>query len=1086
MHTDSYINKKNFGYSVSIGETYAAIGNPSFDTFSSSSSCVVEEGSVDIYKLNTFIHDKFEYLKTIKNASFSDYILYSESETSILTTHDSIRNWQDLAISDNGANVVAVVASGFIYTSADSGSTWVARDSARAWRSVASSTDGSRLAAVAYSGFIYTSSDSGVTWVPRDSARTWTGIAMSDDGSKLVACAELDYLYVSSDYGVNWIPKGPATSPQYTGVASSNDGVNLVAVATAGAGYIYTSNDSGLTWVQRGSLGSWKCVASSGDGSKLVAGIFLGFLYTSTDYGVTWTPRATSQVWWSVTSSDSGNVLWAIANNGLIHRSADSGVTWDVANTTVLFWQALCVSSDESVIVVAEYGGSLYTLSYLGDLYLETEINTLSNIDSSSYDASPLLISSYNDIKILQSDFGRSVDICDSTCAIASTKVVYVLLHTEDIVRISEGVVEIHDLSKTSSLIYSIYPSDVPSTFYTGSYSFGWSVSINDDFLAVGSPYTINSGSVFLFKSSSVGYTFHSRLTGSAPSDSLYGSCIKLDKSYNKLVVGNGSIVNNTGRAYLYEFISSSNLWVESKYFVSDREGENLNFVEVPQYDSVFTLPDGFGNSVSIYCSSSSDTTVVIGSPYDRIYKEYSGSSCYRNGCVYVFDSVSCSLSGSSSSFWNQTKLFGDEDAFKYNRFGHSVDLDGDNLLISSPKFLSEFSSSYIQNTLFKANDCNSTSEDDFLGMFYIYQKSNGSWDNIYSKFKPRKKYGHPHCFFAHGVSIKNSNVIVGSPVAIVDTNRILSTPIFSYVNGGFNIFNISDYEAHHHVGNVFYKTGKMVISTSGSIFDDMFKSDVSDEPIYDISYNSKEQIYEKEIICTVLPGEFNYSTNPTSYYYPEFILDLNKNGKFDFSDCDKILRAIYRKLSGSETWWELFPFDYPETSGEIVEKSLFYYNLSSSFKNVSQVYLRDSILSDDEYNHIVDNLNISLDINSDGITDLLDLSIIWKYFSNGLTPDVYSKMISAVSVEGGRSDYSTVKDYLDSITGKNSVPTIIDNFQTRWISGSFNSTGSYLSPYITSIGLYNGLDLIALAKLGTPIKNEGIFPLNFIVRFDI
>ena len=52
--------------------------------------------------------------------------------------------------------------------------------------------------------------------------------------------------------------------------------------------------------------------------------------------------------------------------------------------------------------------------------------------------------------------------------------------------------------------------------------------------------------------------------------------------------------------------------------------------------------------------------------------------------------------------------------------------------------------------------------------------------------------------------------------------------------------------------------------------------------------------------------------------------------------------------------------------------------------------------------------------------------------------------------------------------------------------TGSSNPTASFLAPYITTIGLYNQADLVAVAKLGTPIKNEGYFPLNFIVRFDI
>lgn len=46
--------------------------------------------------------------------------------------------------------------------------------------------------------------------------------------------------------------------------------------------------------------------------------------------------------------------------------------------------------------------------------------------------------------------------------------------------------------------------------------------------------------------------------------------------------------------------------------------------------------------------------------------------------------------------------------------------------------------------------------------------------------------------------------------------------------------------------------------------------------------------------------------------------------------------------------------------------------------------------------------------------------------------------------------------------------------------------TGSYLAPYITTIGIYdNDGDMVAVAKLPTPIKNLPDYDMNFIVRFD-
>ena len=59
-------------------------------------------------------------------------------------------------------------------------------------------------------------------------------------------------------------------------------------------------------------------------------------------------------------------------------------------------------------------------------------------------------------------------------------------------------------------------------------------------------------------------------------------------------------------------------------------------------------------------------------------------------------------------------------------------------------------------------------------------------------------------------------------------------------------------------------------------------------------------------------------------------------------------------------------------------------------------------------------------------------------------------------------------------------------SFDDYFVSGSVDPTGSYLAPYITTIGLYDeNLDIIAVAKLPQPIKSLPDYPLNFIIRFD-
>jgi hypothetical protein len=66
------------------------------------------------------------------------------------------------------------------------------------------------------------------------------------------------------------------------------------------------------------------------------------------------------------------------------------------------------------------------------------------------------------------------------------------------------------------------------------------------------------------------------------------------------------------------------------------------------------------------------------------------------------------------------------------------------------------------------------------------------------------------------------------------------------------------------------------------------------------------------------------------------------------------------------------------------------------------------------------------------------------------------------------------------------SINSTYAGFEHYDLSGSVDSTGSFLAPFITTIGLYDdNCDLVAVAKLPQPIKSEPDIPVNFIIRFD-
>jgi hypothetical protein len=141
-------------------------------------------------------------------------------------------------------------------------------------------------------------------------------------------------------------------------VASSADGTKLVAVAYGD--YIYTSADGGANWIARDSSRLWKSVASSADGARLVAAVPYGGIYTSSDGGVTWTGQSSPGLnWSSVASSADGMRLVAAVAGGPIYTSIDGGQTW--ATGPSQNWASVASSEDGTRLVAVVNGGQIYT-----------------------------------------------------------------------------------------------------------------------------------------------------------------------------------------------------------------------------------------------------------------------------------------------------------------------------------------------------------------------------------------------------------------------------------------------------------------------------------------------------------------------------------------------------------------------------------------------------------------------------------------------------------------------------------------------------------------------------------------------------
>ena len=109
-------------------------------------------------------------------------------------------------------------------------------------------------------------------WTPRENDRLWSAVASTPDGAKLFATS-VHQIYASADSGVTWTPlPNPDTVTFDPGIhwhriATSADGTKVVALLSAGQ--FYTSTNSGLSWTAQESVWNWGGATMSADGTKI-------------------------------------------------------------------------------------------------------------------------------------------------------------------------------------------------------------------------------------------------------------------------------------------------------------------------------------------------------------------------------------------------------------------------------------------------------------------------------------------------------------------------------------------------------------------------------------------------------------------------------------------------------------------------------------------------------------------------------------------------------------------------------------------------------------------------------------------------
>ena len=279
--------------------------------------------------------------------------------------------------------------------------------------------------------YIYTSTDYGATWTKKNSPEPrvaglgrLSSIVSSSDGTKLLSTNLLN-LYTSTDSGTTWTKRAHPT--RWGGIASSSDGTKLV--AGEGNGSIYTSTNSGETWTQRidgSTSGYWKAFASSADGTKLVTatvgGSEGGSIYYSINSGVSWIQSSAGAGRWPAFASSSDGSKIFTSRGGRYYNSTDGGkiitsnnyganwqeLTGGIGNGN---WDSIAISSDGSKLLTGNStGGYIYTSKDSGASWQEvTAIGTRRwTAFASSSDGTKLVAANYGGFIYYSTDSGLS------------------------------------------------------------------------------------------------------------------------------------------------------------------------------------------------------------------------------------------------------------------------------------------------------------------------------------------------------------------------------------------------------------------------------------------------------------------------------------------------------------------------------------------------------------------------------------------------------------------------------------------------------------------------------------------------------
>ena len=628
-----------------------------------------------------------------------------------------------------------------------------------------------------------------------------------------------------------------------------------------------------------------------------------------------------------------------------------------------------------------------------------------------------------------------------------------------------------------------------------------------------------------------------------------FGSKVRLKGDL--LLVSSTRFSEREGTVELFEFEESTSIYERTFQFTRlgvTPEGEAFEpFTDelTNQFDDSGVFEPDFTDSSFGFDIDLEPDFIIIGDPTHYRYSQYSGS-LDNNGDPLFFNQGAAFILQRGDETWElNRRIFGNDGNQPSQNFlfGNSVSIFVDRFAVGAFPPDQGFqiginfiitSSEGVDSVIPEFLPVNDPSEQEVfsIGSAFIYKindkRDNFEFEKQVNKNRTRDQFG---ANFGFDVELNSNWLFVGAPF---DTELLLSGSQFivsqsgeeilesetaslnptasfitenvlteilpiapdhvlhennveSSISGSVYIYNLKDLQDKHQLGNVFYNTGEIVITSTASIFKDVMSNSGSG---FELRYQGIHTIFENEVVCPIEPHEFNVSTNPKSVLCDPILYDVFcDNGKFDVID----LAYIVEFLSGI-TPKDILKGREPEPSASIVnEHTGDWWNENIILTENEDILFQDlntvSNIGADEECRARAQKNLErldsqslLDINGDGSADILDAQILTRYFMGKRGFDLVEGLVTKSSTRKTAGD---VVEFLDRMTGANNGVEILPDFAGYLESSSIDKTGSYLAPYITGITLYQGQDQVAFAKLGRPIKKLLDFPMNIIIKWD-